>query len=322
MKYTIGLLAAMAIATQASAAEVELPSIASGISSFGAVVNGDYLYVYGGHSGKPHSYSTETTLGTFRRLNLKSPKEWEALADGPKLQGLGLVAVAGKVYRVGGMQPQNGKTEKTDTRSQSSFAVYDPTNGKWADLEPLPEARSSHDAAAVGSVIYVFGGWQMNGTTGPSTWQDYGWKIDTGKAGSKWEKVPQPFIRRALSTTAFDGKVYVVGGLTKDGKTSRDVNVFDVRTQQWSSAPAIPGEDRNGFTPATAVVAGRLCLMPIDGKIYQLSPKGDAWSAAGTVKTPRFVGRMVESPSGEAIVIGGASPAGPQASLELIKLTK
>ena len=29
-----------------------------------------YLYLYGGHAGKTHSYDTATVLGTFHRLKL------------------------------------------------------------------------------------------------------------------------------------------------------------------------------------------------------------------------------------------------------------
>src|SRR5262245_329799 len=118
----------------APAADAKYPDLPTAVSSFGAAVVGDHVYVYGGHAGKAHSYSTETTCGEFRRLNLKEPTKWEELAAGPKLQGLALVAHNGRVIRVGGMQPQNSKTEKTDIRSQTSVASYDPATGKWTDL--------------------------------------------------------------------------------------------------------------------------------------------------------------------------------------------
>lgn len=197
MLRTLTGLTAVLASLPAAADTPRLPDLPNPVSSFGAAIVGDAVYVYGGHTGRAHTYSTETTLGEFRRLDLKDPTSWEDLPGGPKLQGLTLVAHREKLYRVGGMQPQNAKAEKTDTRSQDACAVFDPATGKWADLEPLPEPRSSHDAAVVGDTLYVFGGWRLNGKDGKSEWLDHGWALDLSKAGARWRKVNQPFQRRA-----------------------------------------------------------------------------------------------------------------------------
>src|SRR5262245_37838922 len=105
-----GLLAVSATATS-FAAPLTFPDLPAAVSSFGAAVVGDHIYVYGGHSGRAHNYSTETTRGELCRINLTKPDKWESLAGGPKLQGLALVAHEGKLYRIGGMQPQNSKSE-------------------------------------------------------------------------------------------------------------------------------------------------------------------------------------------------------------------
>ncbi len=68
--------------------EAPFPPLPVAVSSFGAAVADGWLYVYGGHSGKTHEYSTEDVAGTFYRLNLADPRAWEALPGGPKLQGL------------------------------------------------------------------------------------------------------------------------------------------------------------------------------------------------------------------------------------------
>ena len=38
------------------------------------------------------------------------------------------------------------------------FARFDPESNSWEDLPPLPEGRSSLDAAVVGDTLYVVGG--------------------------------------------------------------------------------------------------------------------------------------------------------------------
>lgn len=322
MHRTLTGLVAVSLTASSFAAPTAYPDLPAAISSFGAAVVGDHVYVYGGHSGKAHNYSTETTRGEFCRLNLKSPDKWEELPAGPKLQGSALVAHGGKLYRIGGMQPQNAKTEKTDTKSLSTCAVYDPEARKWIDIEPLPEPRSSHDAFVSNDHIYVFGGWRLNGKDGKSDWHTHGLRLDLSKPDAKWERVDQPFKRRALTVAALDGKVYVMGGLNDTGKTVRTVDVFDTKTGSWSDGPLIPGDDGNGFTPASAVSNGHIYLAPADGKVYRLSEKGDGWAEVGEFKSKRFVARMVPNPEGKLVIIGGSSPGGLLASVETIEPKK
>lgn len=315
---TLTGLTAVLATLPANADTPRLPDLPVPLSSFGAAVVGDHVYVYGGHSGRAHSYSTETTQGTFRRLDLKDPAGWEDLPGGPRLQGLALVAHQGKLYRVGGMQPQNSKAEKTDTRSQATSAVYDPSAGKWADLGPLPEPRSSHDAVVVGGTLYVFGGWRLNGPDGKSEWHDHGWALSLAKPGAGWEKIDQPFQRRALTAAAHNSKVYVIGGLNSKGETELTVNVYDPKAGTWAEGPPLPGERSNGFTPASAVIDGRLFVTPADGKLYRLREAGDHWDEAGQLRQPRFVARMVPGPDRRLIVIAGAAPGSLLASVEAV----
>ena len=61
----------------------KLPPLPAAVSSLGAVACDGYVYVYGGHAGKTHSYDTKSVLGTFHRLKLDSGTKWEELPGGP-----------------------------------------------------------------------------------------------------------------------------------------------------------------------------------------------------------------------------------------------
>jgi N-acetylneuraminic acid mutarotase len=294
------------------------PDLPTVLSSFGAVVVGDFLYVYGGHAGEAHHYSTETTLGQFRRLNLRERAYWEELPGGPKLQGLSLVTHQGKLYRVGGMQPRNAKTEKTDARSQAACAVYDPATSAWADVEPLPEPRSSHDAAVSGDFVYVFGGWHLHGAAGKPTWHKAGLRRDLSKPNAQWEAIDQPFHRRALTVASVGTRVFVIGGMNEANKVERTVNVFDSRSGMWSEGPPLPVQESHGFTPASAAIDGKLYVAPADGKLYVLSDVGDAWIEVGLFKEPRFSARMVATPSRQLLILGGADPNSLLSSVEAV----
>lgn len=298
-----------------------VPALPEAFSSFGAAVCDGYVYVYGGHTGKTHTYSTEAVTGKFRRLKLAEPeKGWEELPADLPLQGLALAAHAGKLYRIGGMQPRNPPGEKADLRSVKVCACFDPGTNQWQPLPDLPAPRSSHDAIFVGSKLVVIGGWALNRDDQGrgAVWHDTALILDTSKEPLQWQAIPQPFKRRALTVGTLGDKVYVVGGLTDEGELDQTVNVLDLATNTWSEAPEIPGKRRNGFTPATCVMDGRLYISPADGKVYRLNKDGDDWDEVGKLTIPRFVHRMVPFGGGRLLVLNGASPNGNVREAEVI----
>lgn len=294
------------------------PALPRAVSSFGAVVADGWLYVYGGHCVRAHQYSTEAVVGTFHRLQLAGPRNWEELPSGPPAQGLALVAHEGKVYRIGGMQPRNKPGEKADNHSLSSCARFDPATRKWEDLPELPEARSSHDAAVVGDHLVVVGGWKLTGAGQAPEWHTTSLVLNLKQRPLKWEAVKQPFQRRALTTTAHGGKVYVIGGLGPDSGVELTVTIYDPQKKAWAAGPDIPGPQRNGFTPASCVADGRLYVSAGDGRLFRLAAPGDAWEEAGRLQVPRIVHRMVAVPNNRLLALGGSSKGNPVALTEVI----
>jgi N-acetylneuraminic acid mutarotase len=314
---TLPLLLLCAALGQAQDTPLKYPPMPEAFSSFGAAVCDGHVYVYGGHVGKTHTYSTEAVTNKFRRLNLANPKAWEELPAGPAIQGLALVSHGGKLYRIGGMQPRNKPDEDADNISIAAVARFDPKVGKWEPLPDLPAGRSSHDATIVGDRIIVVGGWQMNGVGKKSVWHDTTLVLDLAKSAPQWVSIKQPFKRRALNVATLEGKVYVVGGMGPDG-TEKSVDILDLKTQEWSQGPALPGPARNGFTPAVCANAGALFASPSDGKLYRLGAKRDAWVQVGELEQKRIVHRIVPLRDDCMLVLGGASPGGNVAQLEAV----
>lgn len=322
MRYGTTLLAAAIFAGPIPAADTKptYPPLPEAFSSFGAAVCDGHVYVYGGHTGRTHTYSTEAVTGKFRRLNLADPaKGWEELQAGPGLQGLALVAHGGKLYRIGGMQPRNKPNESADSISVASCAVFDPKMGKWTALPDLPGGRSSHDAAVVGDRIVVAGGWQLNGKGGQTTWHNTALVLDLTRKPLQWESIPQPFERRALNLAACEGKVYVICGMTSENETEKTVDILDLATRRWTKGPLLPGPIRNGFTPAACCNAGKVYVSPADGKLYRLTEKKDNWEEVGVLEKQRLVHRLVPVREDLLLVLGGASRAGNVAQIEAIE---
>ena len=129
---------------------------------------------------------------------------WEELPGGTGLQGLNLAAVGGKVYRVGGMQARNKPGEKGDSHSLSEVVAFDPKTSKWSPALPCLPDGSSHDVVAVGSKLVVVGGWEMRGPDEKAVWHETALILDTAAKEPKWDTIPQPFKRRALTASALE----------------------------------------------------------------------------------------------------------------------
>jgi hypothetical protein len=284
----------------------ELPPLPQAVSSFGAAVSDGWLYVYGGHRAKTHSYSTQAVLGTFHRLKLSAPKTWQALPSGPPAQGLALVAHEGKLYRIGGMQPRNKPGDLADNHSLASCACFDPSAGTWQPLPDLPAPRSSHDAVVVGAKIVVVGGWKLNGAGKKSEWHSDALVLDLGIAPLEWRSIKQPFQRRALAAAAQDSKVYVIGGMTEESKTVLTTSILDPTSGAWTTGPDLPSPRRNGFSPGACSLGGTLYVSPSDGRLLRLGAKQETWEEAGMLKQPRIVHRMLPGEGNTLVVVGGA----------------
>ena len=309
-------------ASVADPAARELPSLPEGLTSFGAAVHGEWLYVYGGHLAKPHQYSMETQSPRLRRLNLNAPTAWEDLASGPRLQGVAMVTCGDRLVRIGGFSAHNAAGEKQNLWSVSEVSSYNPTSNQWTSLPPLPAPRSSHDAAVIGNTIYVAGGWQLRGADAKASWHDTAWSLDLSAAIPAWQPLATPpFQRRAVAVARLAGKLYVIGGMESDNSMTTEVAVYDPASRTWTTAPDLPGNDSEGFGASAFAVENRLCVSTRNGQLLSLQAGADKWETLGTLKHPRFFHRLLAGLHQDVIVVGG-SAAGKVKELEVVAVTK
>jgi len=288
--------------------EKQYPALPQGITSFGATVAGDWLYVYGGHTGVAHSYSTAEQSNGFLRLNLKNPAKWKSLPSGPKMQGLGLVSYKGNVYRVGGFTAHNKKGEDHDLRSTADFSMFDSKTMKWNALPDLPEGRSSHDAVVMGHHVYVVGGWKLDGE-GESNWHDTAWRFDLNDRHSKWQKIAAPKAnKRAFVLAANNGMIYLIGGITEEGKPTRAVDIYNPKTDRWTAGPSLVGGGMDGFGAGACTMNGKVFVTTMSGPVQVLNAKGTKWNTIKKLKHARFFHRMVTIDDKTMLLLGGTNP--------------
>jgi len=296
-----------------------LPDLPRAITSFGATVDNGWLYVYGGHFGTPHHYSAAGQSNALWRLNLQQPESWEQVATGPKLQGLALVAHGGSLYRVGGFTARNKEEEDKDLWSRADFARFDTASRDWHQLPPLPVAGSSFDAVVVEDKLYVAGGWAMRGKDEDAVWHDSAHVVDLSTAELTWQELPTtPFHRRAVSLGSLRGKIYVIGGIGPDGKTTTRTAIFDPTANRWSEGPSIPGDDMEGFGTACDTVGDQLLVSTISGNLLRLAEDGKSWQVVKKLNDARFFHQMLPLDSSRLMLIAGANmESGKFSSIEV-----
>ena len=291
-----------------AAQKLTLADMPEPVTSFGAAVCDDYLYVYGGNKGNAHTYSAEGQNSEFRRIQLENGSKWEALGEVPRRQGNALVSHNGKVYRLGGFEAKNELDEDDEEIvSTTDFAVYDPKTSKWTNLTPLPEPRSSFDAVVGGDTLYAVGGWALSGDRDDSEWHGTAWQMDLSKEKLEWKTMPAPEERRANSLAELNGKVYLIGGMGDDARPTTTVSVFDTQTQKWSDGPKLPGQPMDGFGTSSFNVGGRIVVSTFGGQVIQLSEDSKSWEKIQQLETGRFFHRLVPLDDSRFIILGGTS---------------
>ena len=307
----------------------QLTDLPRGITSFGAAVIGDWMYVYGGHFGRAHHYSNTSQSNQLSRLNLRKPGDWEVVAQGPRLQGLAMVAHGGQLYRAGGFTAHNDDGDEHDLRSIADFVRFDPETGKWESLAKLPEPRSSHDAVVIQDRLYVVGGWRLGGEK--PVWHETAWMADLSEDEIAWTRLPDPpFLRRALALGHLDGKLYVIGGMQPKGGPTTRVDVFDPASGEWSQGPgmidtladAARGKGMEGFGASAYTLGGRLIVSTYNGNVQVLEPGGGEWKIAARLEDDRFFHRMLPY-EGRLLLVGGASMrSGKRLHFEAVELSR
>jgi N-acetylneuraminic acid mutarotase len=157
----------------------------------------------------------------------------------------------GKMYLAGG---------RSDVQQ-----VYDPGTNTWSNVAslPAPVPMDHIQTAAVNGKIYYIGG--LTGWPGPSVGAVYVYDTatDTFSTGAS---MPTGRDRGAGGTAAYNGKIYVAGGL-HNGTTVGWFDVYDTATNTWASLPDLPHR-RDHFQGAIVngrfwAIGGRVSSTPL-----------------------------------------------------------
>lgn len=180
--------------------------------------------------------------------------------------GLGVVALNGKIYAIGGATSNGFCTFNEE---------YDTTTGTWASKTSMPTARSSFAIASFQNKIYCIGGYALSNNHGLAINVNEVYNPTTDSWSTK-----APILTAELNVRAnvVEDKIYVIGG-NNNGTLNQ---VYDPLTDSWTTKAPIPTAVSSY---ASAVAEGKIYVFTNNlTQIY--NPANDSWSHGAPAPLP------------------------------------
>jgi N-acetylneuraminic acid mutarotase len=215
------------------------------------VVSDGVLYLVGGMQ-----LLASNSFYPDRRVYRYQPREdrWFEVAPFPDLRDGAAVGVPGGMVVVGGGfgDPEHGGTFPGD-----SAVVYDASANAWRYTAPIRTPRHRPLAVASGSIVYVFGGLNLNGIGTPLDIEIYDATSNTWRISGEFVDYGQ-IVGQAHAHAG--NAVHFFGGLyAQPGSPVIETHFrYDLATEQWQVLPELP-------TPRAHAAA-----VVLDGRIYVL----------------------------------------------------
>ncbi len=190
----------------------------------------------------------------------------------------GATIVGYKIYVLGGFE--NALTPKSDVM------VYYRSTDQWSTEVPLPIALHHLGVTAIGDDLYVMGG-VKTGLEGRhpngSDWTGTTTALKFNTITQQWDTVKAlPHATAASGVVAYADKVYVIGGVDADGQAINLVQIYNPKTNSWSSGSLMPTKREHvGITlldKTIYVVSGRVGEMSFN-ILEAYSPEQDQWTS-------------------------------------------
>ncbi|MDR1992832.1 MAG: hypothetical protein LBQ98_04945 [Nitrososphaerota archaeon] len=169
--------------------------------------------------------------------------------------GLGVVAVDGKIYAIGGALDQYA------IKILGTNEVYDPVSNTWTTLAPMPTPRTNFAIAACEGKIYCIGG--IAGRTPADEWGLF-YSLVLSDLVEVYDPATNTWTRKAPMPSVSD-PVVVVGEqiFILDGF---NLYMFDTSTNRWTERALMPVTPQSVISGGSGI-ASRPVVFVVDGKL-------------------------------------------------------
>ncbi len=235
------------------------------------------------------------------------------------IQETAAVAVAGKIYVIGGFDSDEGIVARVQ--------IYDTSNGTWSDGPDLPRALHHANAVTDGTTIYVLGA--LSGTSFVAIGDVYHFTPGVDTAWRARATMPNGRERGAAVVDVIAGKVYLAGGF-RNLQASAFVDRYDPVLDVWAPLVDLPAPRDHacgGTIDGQLVVAGGRTVatnMP-RSDVWSYTPLSNAWNTRAAMPTARG-GMGCGVINGQLFAAGGegnpAAASGVFANVESFSLAR
>jgi len=276
------------------------------------------IYVVGGSQT-----SIKATVGANEVYNPITDK-WEVLEPLPTIRGaLGVTSLNGTIFAFGGLAEEN---VSLDTVEQ-----FIPNQG-WIEHPSMPTAAHGLGTITVSEKIYLIGGVSDHGLIpinvsyyDPNVIPEFNSAVPIayGIEEMIWESnMPLPTLRAEFAFTTYDDKIYLIGGFDKTESALDVVEVYDTKTNSWSTLSPLPEPIHHNTASAydgkLYVAGGTQDQIPsyfglhlrektrAQSFFFIYDIEKDKWERGPDMPTPRLA-LTSQAINGSVYVIGGAN---------------
>lgn len=277
---------ALAACREPARAWSTLPPLLHARAAHAVAATDDAIFVLAG---------TDAAGEPVREVERWDGQRWEVEAElpGPGLNAPAAVALAGKIFLIGGF-------ETTTNVPSARVRVFDPGLRVWSEAAPLPAPRGGHAAVVLAGGIHVLGGGNDQRTLESHDVYD--------PVADAWTaRAPLPRAEGSPAAVVHAGKIYVIGGRSGPSDFGA-VDLYDPQADAWSEGPAI---DPRG-TAGAALHCGQIHVFggesqarrAVLDEVWRLDP-ALGWRPLAPMPTARSFARAVVF-RGAVHVVGGA----------------
>eukprot|EP00931_Biecheleriopsis_adriatica_P062291 TRINITY_DN37518_c0_g1_i1.p1 TRINITY_DN37518_c0_g1~~TRINITY_DN37518_c0_g1_i1.p1 ORF type:complete len:421 (+),score=72.34 TRINITY_DN37518_c0_g1_i1:91-1353(+) len=184
----------------------------------------------------------------------------------------------------------------------STAERFEPLQGAWEVLPPMPTARAGCAAAAADGLIYVCGG--RSGETVLSVVERFDTAVD------RWERIPRlPTARSGCAASVVKNQIYVMGGKCITGRVQGTAERFHPTFGRWekiSSMLCPRSAFATGSIAEVIYVAGGFNGSTALASVELFDPALGFWEWQAPMAAPR-VGGAAAVTGGRIYVFGGKS---------------
>src|SRR6476660_1315859 len=246
----------------------------------GAATGGQSYILQGCGTPTPTATATPTVAGSATPTC--TPSTWQNEPPMTTARRNPATAVVGSnMYAITGF---NAAPDYTTINEQFNGAT-------WTTKAPIPVRHAQGRATAVGTKIYVPGGYNSVDFGGPlNNMQIYDTVADTWAQG-----LVLPAARSGVATATFNGLVYVIGGYNPVGTGHTEVYIYDPVANTYTTGAPMPAGQGN--VPGV-LLSGEIYVVgggTAPGAQYAYNPTTNTWRTIAALPT---TGGMCQSGNG------------------------